>query len=315
MAGLQNPIAQYGAEVFAKDGVRFSGDMRSGLKATIKYRVPWANTFNFVNALVRPINQVRVGMITYSMPYQLPKQIAATPLYVSSFDIQPFGVQGGMTSSTVLPYKGARAGEYYQYAAVTVGFEQNPFAWDATDDPQGMQQIDPANPIPLCSQSIKYHEKMVTLKGHKYRYVSTGQAVVGDYAVPQYGADLVLNFPHVPYQPWQLGLPNYINTVNSQPIFMVQPEQLLFASPETETKAAMLGSDVMYENSLTITLKFNPIGWNKVPKQDGTYDDVVKGDGTGIYLLSDFRVFFYQLMGYQENPDIYDPNMDWTGAG
>lgn len=291
-----DPITTYGAKIFAKDGFRMSGDQRGGMKVTVKYRVPWENAYLFLNALVNPINQQVVGQITYSLPYRLPDTVSATPVYASGFDIQPMGVRDDLTAATVLPYQGMAAGEYYKYAAVTINFEQDTFTWDASkDDPNGQQQLDPQNPIPLCEQSVKYHTKMVTIKGHKYRYNGDGKAVVGDFATPTYGADLVFRFPHVPYQPWQLGLVNYLNKVNSVAMFMCAAQTLLFGPPDTTVKQSMLGSAVASEQSVTLTLKYNPDGWNKLPKADGTLDDVVKAGGGSIYGTADFRVLFAQL--------------------
>jgi hypothetical protein len=290
-----DPIATYGAKILARDGFRMSGDQRSGLKATVKYRVPWENGYLFLNAMVNPVDQQRIGLITYTLPYRLPAAVAATPVYAASFDLQPMGLRDDLTSATVLPYNGLAAGEFYRYAIVTINFEQASFSWDATDDPNGLQQLDPANPIPLCEQSIKFHEKMITLKGHRYRYVSDGKAVDGEYAVPKYGADIMLRFPHVPYQPWQLGLSSYLNKVNSAAIFLCDPGTLLFGPPDTTVKQSMLGSSVASEQSVTLVLKFNPDGWNKLLKPDGSLDDVVKASGGSIYDAIDFRPLFQRL--------------------
>jgi hypothetical protein len=225
--------------------------------------------------------------------------VAATKIYATSFDVQPMGVRDDLTAATSLPYQGMAAGEYYKYAIVTIGFEQLVAQWDATDDPQAQNQLDPQNPIPMCEQSVKYHTKMQTLKGHKYRYVSDGKAVVGDFATPTYGADLTLRYPHVPYQPWQMGLPRYLNKVNSTAVLLCDPGTLLFGPPDTTMKPAMLGGSSTVEQSVTLTLKWNPDGWNRMPRVDGTLDDVVRAGGGTIYETADFRPLF-ELLAFSQ---------------
>lgn len=289
---MADPIATYGAEVLAKDGFRMSGDQRSGMKVTVKYRLPWPNAYLFLNALMNPIYATRVGLITYTLPYRLPSAIAATPVYAQSFDIQPVGTS--VDPYTTLPYKGMAAGEYYKYGIVTIGFEQVPFTWDATDDPQNQNQLDPAQPIALCEQSVKFSDKMQTIKGHRYLYVSDGKPVIGDFAVPTSSADITLRFPHVPYLPWQMLQP-YLSKVNANTLFLCAPQTLLFKSPDITTKSSMIGGQAAMEQSVVLTFRYNPDGWNKLPKPDGTLDDVVKAGGGSIYQTADFQPLFALL--------------------
>lgn len=293
-----DPIATYDAWIIAKDGLRISGDARSGIKATVKYLVKWKDAYAFLNAVVTPIYATRVGSVTYSLPYRLPSNVVATPVYAQSFDVQPCGLDANMTPTTPLPTRGMAAGEFYSHAVVTIGFEQLTYAFDASDDSSSMNQLDPANPIVLCEQSVKIAGKMVTRKGLQFQFTDDNKAVVGDVAVPVVEADLTLKFPHVSFLPWQLLVP-YVNTVNASAIFGCAAETLLMKSPDTHAKQSMgFGSNpTSIEQAVTLTLGYNPIGWNKLPKPDGTYQSVkLKGDPSrGIFAKSDFSSLFTQI--------------------
>lgn len=288
---MSDPIAVYGAQILAKDGIRISGDTRSGMGAMVKYLLSWDNAFQFVTAVISPVNASRVGAITFNLPYRFPT--TATPIYAQSFDIQPCGVRGDLTVITDLPNKGLTPGEYFSHAIVTIGFQQLPWTFDLTQDPDGLNQLDPENPITYCEQAVKIGGNFVTQKGHLFRYASTGKPVVGDVGVVVTEAKLVLRFPKVPYLPWQLLLP-YTNKINSQPVLSCAAKTLLLEAPDTTAKAS-LNSTVPIEQNLVLEFAYNPIGWNKVPLPDGTYDDVVRGDSTGIYQVADFRDIFSRI--------------------
>jgi hypothetical protein len=297
-----DPVATYGAQILAKDGIRVFGDVRSGIKATVKYLLTWANAYSFVNATIVQPTTTRVGLITYRAPYRLPAAVCTTPVYAQSFDIQPVGLDASLNILTELPYQGMAAGEFYSHAIVTLGFEQLPFMWDGLDDPDNLNQLDPSNPILLCEQSVKFADRMETYPNLMFRYVSTGKPVKseGGIALPKTEADLVLRFPHVPYLPWQLLQP-YLNTVNSAPIFLCNTGTLLFKPPETTAKQSIGGAAAMIEQSVTITLRYNPDGWNYLPGPDGTLDQVQRANGDGIFAETDFRTLFEQLSFSEES--------------
>lgn len=290
-----DPIATYNARILAKDGFRLSGDENSGIKAMVRYRVDWANVYNFLNAMIEPVNVVRLGQVTYTLPYNLPATVVAIPVYPVGFDVVPMGVRQDLTVSTVLPYQGLAATDpYYQYGIVTINFAQPRRQMDLKDDPNNLQQLDPGNPIIMVEQSVNYSDKMQTQKGHRYRYVSDGKAVDGEFAKPVSGADITLHYPDLPYQPWQYLKP-YVNRVNSQTFLLCDPGTILMKSPKTTVKFPLLGSSVPMKQSVILTFKYQEEGWNKLPKPDGTYDDVVKAGGGSIFDTVDFRTLIQQL--------------------
>lgn len=292
---MSDPIATYGAKVLAK-GYRMYGDVRGGLKATVPYLVTWANAYAFVNALILPMTTVRIGTITFSLPYKLPSAVAATPLYAQGFEITPCGVSATLDPLVPLTYQGLAAGEFFSHAIVTVQFEQVPWAFDPlSEDPQGLNQLDPANPITFCEQAVKIGGKMVTRKGRNYVYTSDSTPVVGDVGVLVPEAKLVLKFPRVPYLPWQLLVP-YVGKVNAAKLFECDAGTLLLESPDTQAKSS-LTNPVPIEQAVILEFAYDPNGWNKLPRPDGTLDDVVlAGDSSrGIYQTADFREIFNSL--------------------
>lgn len=293
---MSDPVATYGARIIQKDGVRLSGDVRSGLKATVKYLVRWSDCFNFVNAMIVPATAPGGGLITYTVPYRLPAAVVATPVYAQSFDIEPCGVDEALNITTSLPNQGMAAGEFYSHAIVTVNFEQLPHTWDALDDPQNQNQLDPANPIVMCEQSVKFADIMEPRQGMNFVFASDSKPVQGEVAVPLTQADLVLRFPHVPYMPWFMLKP-YLNRVNSATMFGCGAETLLLKSPETTAKQSIGGGQSMIEQDVVLTFRYNEDGWNKLPRPDGTLATVqVAGDSSrGIFEKVDFRPLFQQL--------------------
>jgi hypothetical protein len=289
-----DPYADYGAKILV-DGFAMSGDTRSGMKVTVKYLVPNSNAYTFLNAIVNPVNQVTIGTVTYSLPYQLPATISATPIFAQSFDVKHVGVRRDLATGPAT-YGGLAAGEFFSHSVVTIGFEQLAYSTDAAgQDPNGLNQLDPDNPITWCEQSVKINAKMETRKGINYQYASDSTPVVGDAAVRVLEARLVLKFPRVPYLPWRLISP-YIGKVNSNTVLTAPAESLLLTGTDTVAKQS-LGSLVPIEQAVTLEFAYNADGFNKLPRPDGTLAAVVrKGDTSkGIYDKADFRQIFATL--------------------
>ena len=183
-----------------------------------------------------------------------------------------------------------------KWAVVTVTFQQIPWTFQGTDDPNNLSQLDPSNPITLCEQSVKMGGKMVTRKGSNYVYTASGNPVIGDVGVLVPECKLVLKFPHVPYIPWQLLQP-YVGCVNSETILLCSPGTLLLESPDTTAKAS-LNSVVSIEQSATLEFAYDFNGWNNLPQPNGVFAAVsVAGSGgtQGIYNTANFADIFTYL--------------------
>ena len=283
------------------DGYRISGDVRSGLKATVRYFVSWSNALTFVNeVLVSPAATV-VGLVSWNAPYQFPVQFGglAPSLYVQAFDIQPCGA-----SATPVPTGGLAPGEYYTFAIVTLQFESVLAIQQASDDPNNLNQLDPENPITACEQSVKLGGKMTTVKGRGYKYQTSGNPIPGDMAVPSTEARLILKFPRIPYLPWEFVAP-YIGKVNQDVTLGCAKGALLLDGMDTDVTPSVNGTiQQKLVLEFAVNLPADPGGggagavgtdWNSVPLNDGTggWDLAVSTTG-GVPPIGyvDFRTIF-----------------------
>jgi len=285
---MADPVADWGAQVMPR-GFKLTGDVSKGIRATVPYLLAWANTYGFCNAILGPVSAVHIGPISFTVPYAFPG--GAVPIYAQRYTIEPCGADG----TTMMVNRGLSPGEFFTNAIVTVEFEQVNFTWQAIDDPNGLQQLDPENPITLCEQSVKIGGKMRTRKGLNYIYSDTSTPVVGDVGVFESEAKLILKFPRVAYLPWTLLVP-YVGKVNADPLLLCDTETLLLEAPSTEAKAS-LNSPTPIEQAVTLEFAYDPLGWNTAPKPNGTRVRVtLAGDATkSIYGTTDFRTIFTSL--------------------
>lgn len=286
-------------------GYKLSGDTRSGIRATVPYLVSWADAFTFVNqVLVSPIAE-RVGLITWTIPLQFPVPFGGlTPaIYCQAFEIVPCGAGAALGTTG-----GLAPGEYFTHAIITLQFESVLAIQQLGDDPYNLQQLDPANPITMCEQSVELRPRMRSLKGRGYKYKTSGKPVPGDVAVPETEGILSLEFPRVPYLPWQLVAP-YCGKVNQYPMLGAATGALLLEGMTTRIAPqpdGQLGQRVGLK--FAVNLPGDPeaggaglVGtdWNMQPTGDGSGNwDYVVDQATGTVNpigYADFRTIFAAL--------------------
>lgn len=268
------------------DGYTVTGDQRSGYKATVNYLMAWADAFTFADDIFGSARANIVGPITWVYPYRFP--VANANLYASRFSIKPCGASGN-----AIPNLGLKPGEYFTHAKVMVEFETPQATMSGSqDDPKNLHQLDPANPITMCEQSIKVAAKMETRKAGSYLF-GAFTPVLGDFAVLVPESHLVLTFPRVPYLPRKLIKP-YIGTVNSAPILQAEKGELLLTGMDTRIVETSDGI------SQQVQLEFaeSCLGdWNMIPNKAGVPTLVYKSGGTNvdtnrIYAYKDFATIF-----------------------
>lgn len=286
------------------------GDVRSGLRAVVTYKLAWSDAITFVNQVLVAPSAERLGLITWNAPLQFPA-IGLTgvnltpPIYCQRFRVRPHGAGN---ASSITPSGGLAPGEYYDTAFVTLTFETCPYINQTGDDPGFLNQLDPANPITACVQSVKLRGKMRSVKGRGYIYKSSGNPVSGDFAIPETEAMLSLRFPRIPYLPWQLVAP-YIGKANSAPMLGVGPGALLLEGLDTEVTPATNGTLAQQAVlEFTVNLPGSPqaggagavgVDWNMQPLNDGSgnWDYVVAASNTSVTPIgyADFRDIFNSL--------------------
>jgi hypothetical protein len=261
-------------KVMAK-GYKISGDISSGYKATVPFLVDWINAYTFADEIMGKGNTFTIvgNIITvqYHSPMLFPGTVAR--LYAKSFDIEPIGQNG----EPLTPYFGLEPGEFFTKALVVVQFETYPLQISPFDDPSGLQQLDPANPITLCEQSIKIAGKMVTRKGSGYTYAD-GKVLIGDIGLPQRDVKLVLKFPRLPLLPWQQ-VQAYVGSLNNASVLGCATGTLIFNGGDSQFTATNAG---IQGQMMVLEFDWQAYDWNKQYRPDtGLLDWVYQRGGIG----------------------------------
>lgn len=264
-------------------GYRVSGSIKDGYKAQVKFLTTWADAFTFADQVMgrvaRPAVKTPGVNFTANAPWLFPGVVpgnSAARLYASDFEIEPIGQNG----QPLPAYFGLRPGEFFSHALVSVTFETPNVSWSALDDPNGLQQLDPDNPITLCEQSIRFGGQLRTRKGSGYVY-SDGVALKGTLAHPEPETNLVLKFPRVPYLPRKL-IQSYVGSVNDRAVLQADTGTLLCQGGETQFTAT---TDGLQGQMLVLEFTEGPRDWNKFERPDtGAFDSVYQkghaGDNT-----------------------------------
>jgi hypothetical protein len=280
-------------------GYELEGDVRSGLKATIPFIMPWESAFVFIGQLL-PVPTTAVGnAVNWTPPYQFPIVINGQirPLYAQSWRCVPCGINGEPAE-----YLGLAPGDYFSTAIVTVGFDSATYLNQATDDPANKNQLDPDNPITACEQSVDVTGKVVTRKGAGYTFDSNSKPVPGDLPIVLNEAKLVLKFPRIPTLPWQLVQP-FVGKINSADVLNCVMGSLLLEGMTTIITPAPDGS---IAQNLGLKFAFNPdptgataggMDWNSFPLPDGSGYSLITSvsGGKRPYTYVDFRQIFQGL--------------------
>lgn len=284
------------------DGYEISGDVRSGMRATVPFVMPWSLAFTFISNLLPAPTAASPSSILWTPPYQLPISLTgrpAVPLYAQSYRCKPKGYNGTPATDA-----GLAAGDFFKTAFITVEFESPSMIQQIGDDPLSLNQLDPSNPITACEQSIQMTSKIVTKPGSAYTFVSggsfAGKPVPSQIGINQPEAKLVCKFPRIPILSWQLFQP-YIGKINSAAVLGCAAGSLLL---EGTTSVYTAGTDGSMAQNLGLMFAFNPdptgtsltgMSWNSFLLPDGSGYSLVQGAGGSNpppYSSADFRQIF-----------------------
>lgn len=286
------------------EGYEWNGDVRSGLHITVPYMVPWYNAMAFVNAALASPSATHVGGIIWTMPAKFPESFGGrtTACYCQSFNVKPVAANGQqIVTDTANP--GLAPGDFFQWAMITLQYDTVYFLQDVSDDPQGLNQLDPSNPITGCEQSVDVTGKVITVPGSGYKYDSNSNPVQGDIPLNQNEVKLLLRFPKVPYLPWQLVQP-YVGKISNAAILGCASESLLL---EGMTTVLAPNPDGTLGQNLALKFAFNPdpastttqgMSWNSFPLPDGSgYSKITSvSGGKRPYTLANFGNIFTGLL-------------------
>ena len=241
------------------------------LSASAVFEVAWSDRETFINEALG-LTTGSSGWPTPQVPWDCPFQ-PNSGLLASSFSCEPHTVK-----DSVSPSDNTVEG-HYENAHIQIGFERPRYDFQT---PTVQNQIDVANPILFCEQSIEYSGRTVVREGYKLEYVGAPASIVpvGPVFQVEVQSDIVLSFPFVPYIPWGY-LEPYIGKSNDSTLFGKPAETIAFlgASLRQETM-----SDGTNKTSCVLRMSYNSTGWNKQLATDGSlYTVQVKGTGEKLY--------------------------------
>ena len=302
-------------------GYRIKGNVRSGLTATVPFIMPWESAFTFMSQLLPAPSASTINSILWTSPYQLPISLSGAPAFHSMPRISIASPSDG--TATRRQISDFQQAIFFNGRCITVNFETPTAIQQISDDPGGLNQLDPANPLTFCEQSIQQTSKIVTRKGSGFTYNGgsfNGKPVPGDIPLLQPEAKLLLKFPKIPVLAWQLFQP-YIGKLNLNPILNCVKGALALEgvhsiiTPGTDGSFAQnLGLSFAYNGDPTGTVAYSITGnliptgmdWNKFPVPDGTYAliQAVGGSNLPPYAYVDFAQIFYTLLTGQINTGV-----------
>jgi hypothetical protein len=234
----------------------FSGSGGS-LNASATFEVLWADREAFINQALG-LTTGSSGWPTPQIPWDCPFQ-PNSGLLAASFSCVPHTVKDGEILTTDNTVAG-----HFLYAHVQIGFERPKYDYST---PTVQNQIDTANPILFCEQSIEMTARTLVLKAYHFEYVGapSGLVPVGDFFVIETQADIVLNFPFVPYIPW-FYLEPFIGKSNDRTLFGKPAGTIVFMGPSIRLETM---SDGTNKASCVLRFGYNSNGWNVQLGTDG----------------------------------------------
>jgi hypothetical protein len=262
------------------EGYEVTSTKDRGFQATVNYITTWANAFTFHDDVMGYGQAVVVGPVTYSLPHKFPGAPNAS-MYAASCSITPCGPDGLAWADTA----GLVPGEVWRYAKIKVTYETPQFPRDASDDPSGKNQLDPANPIYNCSQSVDINGRSETLAKEKYKFSGGDVEVPADLTVYRPEGKLVLEYQSVPFVAWKKYHP-YIGKLNNAIFLDCGVGEAMFEGASIRNAP---GSQGTLGKSVTLSFAVNPYDWNMILK-DGTPTFVETKTGANkLYSYANFQ--------------------------
>lgn len=237
----------------------------NGFKAQASFLCGWADAFVMHDEIMGYATASVVGPLSFNTPWQFPGAPNAR-LYASSCKIKPIALDGN--GNPITAALGMAPGEFWSHARLDVVFETPTTPQTAADDPGGRNQLDPANPIYGCEQSVRVSVRHETRPKEAYKFTGVATTVTAPKSditvlVPESRISLRWNF--VPFAPWQK-YHAYVGSVNDAVFLDCAIGTLLF---EGATIDEARGAQGNLGKSLALEFILNTVGdWNKEPRPD-----------------------------------------------
>jgi len=206
------------------------------------------------------------------IPWDCPFQ-PVSGLLCSGFKWVPFGLRDSISGSD------NTVDGHYDFAHVTLNFERPKYDYEY---PSSQNQIDTSQPILFCEQTIETHTRTVTVPGYELEYVGAPatEKPVGPVVKFAVQADYVLNFPFVPYIPWNF-LEPFHECVNDRVLFGKARGTIRFSGASIKNEVQSNG---VTRTSCVLKMSYNAIGWNMQMATNGLiYELKIKNSANRIY--------------------------------
>jgi hypothetical protein len=247
--------------------IRFKGGISEsvgsgGPKATVVYRCRWEDRYDLVLELVGGYGSGASGFSAYTPPHAYPPSTNLRCLEISS--IEGLGAKKLGTGSKWDPYTLAEITAVYSVPTYDI------------ESSSASGQIDPDNPILYCKQSINASSAFVVLPKRKLKFSTSGKIVDSEASRPTAQAEITLEFPRVPFNPYTICKP-YLGKTNSAAMLGHDAGQLLFDAIRTDLSSTSTGID----HSVVLTFLGRDADWNALVNDAGSYE-LVEFDGSGV---------------------------------
>lgn len=174
-------------------------------------------------------------------------------------------------------------------------FRRPEWNFQALDDPENLQGLDPATPIPYCTQRLKFGAEWVDIPLSTLQYASDGKFAPTHMARRVQTVECQLVFHRYPLMPFPL-LRGYADTINASTFLGCAPETLMYEGAETERGG---NEDGFPTQEVTIHLKWRAQSWNKVFRPDTlAWDYAQTTTGARKYATADFTGLLLSGVGY-----------------
>lgn len=251
-----------------------------GYQATVVFECAWADRFALVQSLRGGYSNASSNFGQFTIPHRYPP---LPLLYCREIaDVKGEGLRKDLDAA-------AAKWAPYTRAVVTASYGAPEYNFSAAD---GSQSIDPQNDqvVPFCKQTTKGSAALVTLPEGLLKFAASGKDVKESVGKLQVQTEIVLEFPHVPFNPYPILRP-FLGMLNSLPMFSHDQGEVVFNAIDTGGGGNASGGNADFTCNLTFLGR--DVSWRKLLNDSGDYEPVVfRVGGKGIFKATNLWSMF-----------------------
>src|SRR5574343_212275 len=237
-------------------------------EAAVVYRCAWDDRYELAQEL---LGYYPEGSSTFGS-YTLPAEYPPSP------NLRCVGIQS-ITPDKAVNWTDPAKWSPYKWALITAVFRVPPWGDLSSATPAG--QIDPppgtpatgGTPILFWRQRVRASAAFKVLPKGKLKFSTSLTIVETEVSKPAAQAEITLEFPKTPFNPYQLCRP-YLGKINDAAIFGHAAGCVLFDSIDTDVSSTSDGSDC----NVVLSFLARDASWNTLVNDEGE-DELVEFDG------------------------------------